>query len=70
MSSPHRHGDYDRARAAEDEHVRLQRAMAARTVAREAHNAQDCSLLLSILGLDQSDPGDGGHTGPSPRHLR
>lgn len=64
MNTPHRHGDYDRAKAAEDEHGRQQRARAARTVAREAHNAGDCSLLLSILGLDASDRAEEGYDGP------
>ncbi len=64
MTSPYRHGDYDRAKTAEDEHVRLQRALAARTVAREARDARDCSLLLSILGLDAFDRTDEGRTSP------
>ncbi len=64
MTSLHRHGDYDRAKAAEDEHVRLQRALAARTVAREARDAGDCLLLLSILGLDPSDRTEEGRLSP------
>jgi hypothetical protein len=50
----HRHGDYHRARAAEDDHAQRERAQAARTVAGNALDSQDCSLLLSILGLDGS----------------
>jgi hypothetical protein len=33
--------------------------LAARTVAGNARNSHDCSLLLSILGLNPSDEGDG-----------
>jgi hypothetical protein len=52
----HRHGEYVRARAAEDDHAQRERAQAARTVAGNARNSDDCSLLLSILGLDASEP--------------
>jgi len=52
----HRHGEYVRARAAEDDHAQRERAQAARTVAGNARNSDDCSLLLAILGLDASEP--------------
>jgi hypothetical protein len=52
--STHRHGEYDRARTAEDDHAQRERAQAARTVAGNARNFHDCRLLLSILGLDPS----------------
>lgn len=51
----HRHGEYVRARAAEDDHAQQERVRAARTVAGNARNFGDCSLLLSILGLDPSE---------------
>lgn len=54
----HRHGEYVRARAAEDDHAQRERAQAARTVAGNARNSDDCSLLLSILGLDASEDSD------------
>jgi hypothetical protein len=54
-SSTHRHGEYVRARAAEDDHNQRERVLAARTVAGNARNFNDCSLLLSILGLDPSE---------------
>ncbi len=57
-SSTHRHGEYVRARAAEDDHNQRERVLAARTVAGNARNSHDCSLLLSILGLDPSEDGD------------
>ena len=59
--STHRHGEYDRARTAEGDHAQRERARAARTVAGNARNFNDCRLLLSILGLDPaecSDPTD------------
>ena len=56
--STHRHGEYDRARTAEDDHAQRERAQAARTVAGNARNFQDCQMLLSILGLDPSEGGD------------
>ena len=60
--SAHRHGEYDRARTAEGDHAQRERARAARTVAGNAQNFNDCRLLLSILGLDPaecSDPPNG-----------
>jgi hypothetical protein len=54
----HRHGEYVRARAAEDDHNQRERVLAARTVAGNARNFHDCSLLLSILGLDPSEGSD------------
>ena len=55
-----RHGEYVRAREAEDDHAQRERAMAARTVAGNARSLPDCSLLLSILGLDPAEgSGDG-----------
>ena len=60
--SAHRHGEYDRARTAEGAHAQRERARAARTVAGNAQNFNDCRLLLSILGLDPaecSDPPNG-----------
>jgi hypothetical protein len=56
---PSRHGEYVRARAAEDDHNQRERVLAARTVAGNARNSHDCSLLLSILGLNPSDEGGG-----------
>jgi hypothetical protein len=53
--SSHRYGEYDRARTAEDDHAQRERARAARTVAGNARNSHDCSLLLSILGLDPAE---------------
>jgi hypothetical protein len=53
--STHRYGEYDRARTAEDDHAQRERARAARTVAGNARNSHDCSLLLSILGLDPAE---------------
>jgi hypothetical protein len=58
QTSTHRHGEYVRARAAEDDHAQRERAQAARTVAGNARNFGDCSLLLSILGLDASEGDD------------
>lgn len=55
---PHRHGEYVRARAAEDDHAQRERVQAARTVAGNARNFNDCALLLSILGLDPSESND------------
>jgi hypothetical protein len=57
-SSTHRHGEYVRARAAEDDHNQRERVLAARTVAGNARNSHDCSLLLSILGLNPTDGSD------------
>jgi hypothetical protein len=57
-TATHRHGEYVRARAAEDDHAQQERARAARTVAGNARNLGDCSLLLSILGLDTSETDD------------
>jgi hypothetical protein len=62
--STHRHGEYDRARTAEDDHAQRERAQAARTVAGNARNSHDCSMLLSILGLDPAERGD--PTDPRP----
>ncbi len=65
----HRHGEYVRARAAEDDHAQHERAQAARTVAGNARNSDDCSLLLSILGLDPSECSDdrtSSRRGPAP----
>lgn len=41
-----------RAKAAEADHSALQNARAARTVAGHAADAEDCSRLLAMLGLD------------------
>jgi hypothetical protein len=60
----HRHGEYVRARAAEDDHAQRERALAARTVAGNARNLPDCSLLLSILGLDPAEGNDEGSSRP------
>jgi hypothetical protein len=57
-TSAHRHGEYVRARAAEDDHAQRERVLAARTVAGNARNFSDCNLLLSILGLDASENND------------
>ena len=54
----HRHGEYDRARTAEGDHAQRERARAARTVAGNAQNFNDCRLLLSILGLDPAECSD------------
>ena len=54
----HRYGEYDRARTAEGDHAQRERARAARTVAGNARNFNDCRLLLSILGLDPSEGSD------------
>jgi len=64
----HRHGEYDRARTAEGDHAQRERARAARTVAGNAHNYNDCRLLLSILGLDPAECSDppNGRPGPAP----
>jgi hypothetical protein len=51
----HRHGEYLRAKVAEDDHAQREREHAARTVACNARSVQDLRLLLSILGLDASD---------------
>ena len=56
--SAHRHGEYDRARTAEGDHAQRERARAARTVAGNAQNFNDCRLLLSILGLDPAEGSD------------
>jgi hypothetical protein len=53
--SAQRPGEYVRARTAEDDHAQRERAQAARTVAGNARNYQDCRLLLSILGLDPAE---------------
>ena len=60
---PSRHGEFDRAREAEDDHAQRERARAARTVAGNAHDLHDCGLLLSILGLD---PSEGSEDRPRP----
>ena len=57
-SATHRHGEYVRARSAEDDHAQRERAQAARTVAGNARNFNDCRLLLSILGLDPAECSD------------
>lgn len=62
--STHQHGEYSRARTAEDDHAQRERALAARTVAGNARNHQDCGLLLSILGLD---PAEGSENLTNPR---
>ena len=56
--STQRHGEYGRARTAEGDHAQRERAQAARTVAGNARNFQDCTLLLSILGLDPAEGSD------------
>lgn len=48
----HEIGESHRVRAAEERHAVRERAMAARTVAGHAVDAEDCSMLLSLLGLD------------------
>jgi hypothetical protein len=40
------------AKAAETDHMAAQNARAARTVAGHAADAEDCSRLLAMLGLD------------------
>ena len=62
--STHRHGEYDRARTAEGDHAQRERARAARTVAGNAHNFNDCRLLLSILGLDPAECSDSANGRP------
>ena len=62
--SAHRHGEYDRARTAEGDHAQRERARAARTVAGNAQNFNDCRLLLSILGLDPAECSDPPHGRP------
>jgi hypothetical protein len=49
------HGEAFRARAAEAAHAEAARQRAAQTVAGRALDASDCSLLLSILGLDAAE---------------
>jgi hypothetical protein len=63
----HSTGDYSRARAAGDDHAQWERVHAARTVASNAHGAEDLLLLLSILGLDAAD--DRGEPGTGPAAL-
>ena len=53
--SGHETGEAFRARAAEDRHTAVERAQAARTVAGHAVDAEDCEMLLSVLGLDALD---------------
>jgi hypothetical protein len=51
----HETGESFRARAAEELHTAGQRANAVRTVAGHALDAEDCEMLLSLLGLDALD---------------
>lgn len=68
----HESGESARARAAEERHAAGERAQAVRTVAGRAIDAEDCSLLLSILGLDviQDTPNwePSGIVAPLPQH--
>jgi hypothetical protein len=52
----HENGAFQRARARERLHLLLQRGQAARTVAQQAADADDCHRLLSMLGLDEPSP--------------
>lgn len=48
----HEQYEFSEMRAAEKAEYARKRAIAARTVAGHAHNADDCQSLLSMLGLD------------------
>lgn len=49
-----------RAKAAEADHTAVQNARAARTVAGHAADAEDCSRLLAMLGLEAAPYRPGG----------
>lgn len=55
--APGHHGARARAREAEEEHSADARTGAVRTVAGHAVDADDCTLLLAMLGLDARDGG-------------
>ncbi|MGX1807600.1 hypothetical protein ACWIGI_17925 [Nocardia sp. NPDC055321] len=48
--------EFSTARAAEKAALTKQNALASRTVASHAHDAEDCRYLLEMLGLDGSAP--------------
>ncbi|WP_214404756.1 DUF5994 family protein [Pseudonocardia lacus] len=52
---PDHPGDWAKARVAEEEHSAGARTGAIRTVAGHAVDAQDCTMLLAMLGLDAKD---------------
>jgi hypothetical protein len=49
-------GAFQRARAREQLHLLVLRGQAARTVAQQSADADDCRRLLSMLGLDEPSP--------------
>jgi hypothetical protein len=46
-------GEFQRTRAREQLHLLVLRGQAARTVAKQSADADDCRRLLSMLGLDE-----------------
>jgi hypothetical protein len=52
----HENGAFERARAREQLQQVALRGQAARTVAQQSANADDCRRLLSMLGLDEPSP--------------
>jgi len=70
----HENGEFQRARARERIQLLALRGQAARTVAQQSADADDCRRLLSMLGLDEPlpavPPADGsgaGGCGGSPQ---
>ena len=55
----HEHGEFARARAHAEHTTLVLRGRAVRTVAYRSMDAEDCRLLLSMLGLDDADRFDG-----------
>lgn len=49
-------GAFERARARERLHLLVLRGQAARTVAQQSADADDCRRLLAMLGLDEPSP--------------
>jgi len=58
MSSRQEHGRFDRARALERSHDKIQHSRAAHVVAGHSVDEQDCARLLAMLGLDAPAGGD------------
>lgn len=56
----HKHGEFAKARAHAEHATLVLRGRAVRTVAFRSMDAEDCRLLLSMLGLDNADRVDDG----------
>lgn len=54
----HEHGQFLKARIEARHMEGIQRTKAVRTVAGHSIDVEDCTTLLSMLGLDPSDPAE------------